>query len=210
MNAMHPGPKFCSTCGRPLRPRARFCAGCGKAIVRANIQPPYIPPVAPLAPRIPPAIPPHLSPQPIPPRPIPPSKAQGSSASPTSGPNATNWLKTVFYICLALSILALLVTFSSEISQGINLAISGLAGFFSDLVTGVWAFVQEAFKIVLFILFFPFLLSLGLIIVGGITSMVISGAGDWSLILGLWLLSQPWWWFPVGQIVGFIVVIVSG
>lgn len=50
----------------------------------------------------------------------------------------------------------------------------------------------------------PLLLPVLMIIIGGLTSLIAPYMA-WMPRLGLYLLIQKWWWFPVGPLVGLIV-----
>ena len=58
---------------------------------------------------------------------------------------------------------------------------------------------------VIFIVLFPVLLPLAMIIGTAIVGLFFQPLLNLTK-LGFWLLSQRWWWFPVGHIVGMIVV----
>lgn len=56
-------------------------------------------------------------------------------------------------------------------------------------------------NVIAFVFFFPITFPLTLIIVGGISTIVAPFLA-WMAEAGLFLLTQRWWWFPVGWIVG--------
>lgn len=56
-------------------------------------------------------------------------------------------------------------------------------------------------NVIAFVFFFPITFPLTLIIVGGVSTIVAPFLA-WMVEAGLFLLTQRWWWFPVGWIVG--------
>jgi len=62
----------------------------------------------------------------------------------------------------------------------------------------------------LLIFLFPLVFPIASIIVGFFLDFFLPGAGSLLMNLGLFLITQAWWWFPVGHITGFIVYAVGG
>jgi hypothetical protein len=192
--------RFCLRCGNQLRLGARFCNRCGTAVAtqtRSSIPPTVFtpPPVAPSAPpiaaqkdnltRAQSLFPQQLSA---------PTVAQSSSLPavdvPTtggSGKSLGSWLWTLLFVGLGVGLVAAVVVYFPLI----------------------WEFLAEAVHLILIVIFFPLLTSLTMMIVGFITEMVVPGAGGWMARLGLWLLTQGWWWFPIGQLLGLALIIAG-
>ena len=201
------GPKYCSQCGSLLRVSAKFCSSCGKVVGRP------IPPAASMVqttftPTLPPGSnnPPQLLAQNNRSLQVQKLAHIDPNASLNNFPAATgtidkqlvSWVWKFVYICLATGVTVIAIMFFPLIWEIVH-----------DILNTIWNFVLEAFTVVLYVLFFPLLFSLGMIVIGFITNVVVPGSMAWAVNFGLWLLTQRWWWFPVGQIVGMLSLIIQ-
>ncbi len=67
----------------------------------------------------------------------------------------------------------------------------------------ILAFLQPFLEMAIFAFFFPLTFPVMMIIIGGISSIVAPFL-TWMVNVGLYLLTQGWWWFPGGWITGAI------
>lgn len=66
-------------------------------------------------------------------------------------------------------------------------------------------FMRELPSVMVYIFFFPIICPLIMIIFGTFIGIFVPGA-EWAVKGGLYLLTQRWWWFPVGWISGAILM----
>jgi hypothetical protein len=66
--------------------------------------------------------------------------------------------------------------------------------------------IGALFQFALYLLLFPLIAPLAMMLVFGLGSLVFPPAMA-GVNLALWLMQQKWWWFPVGHIVGIILAL---
>jgi hypothetical protein len=76
-----------------------------------------------------------------------------------------------------------------------------------ELLLDLWESLQVFFAWIVFVFFFPLSFPLLMIIIGGI-SMIVAPFLAWMVDVGMYLLTQMWWWFPGGWIMGTIVAVI--
>ena len=74
------------------------------------------------------------------------------------------------------------------------------------LLPEIIAFLQPVLEAAVFVFFFPLAFPLTMILVGGI-SAIVAPFMVWMVHVGLFLLTQKWWWFPGGWIAGAIAAL---
>lgn len=82
-----------------------------------------------------------------------------------------------------------------------------LAVFFLIPWSAIGSTISSLVPAIAFIVFFPLLFPLALLATFGILSLVFPPS-LWMVNLALGLLQQKWWWFPGGQIAGFVFLLI--
>lgn len=101
-----------------------------------------------------------------------------------------------------LLILAVLIYFLGPIILGI---LQAILAFLGSVLAAILSWLGTVFQFLLLILFFPLLLPLAMIISTALVGLFFAPLFNLTRV-GIWLLQQPWWWFPVGHICGIVYV----